>query len=201
MRKIQSKTLNVPLRSFMLFGAVLLLGTLAGTFYAVLAETDKLAVLKNTVEFSTSHADVRFFDNISKMWSKAAIYAVYIIAVILFSQNIKTVPAIFALVFAKGISMGAATAAVTRILGFKGLCAGFLSTAPRNFVFIPFFIIISVLGVRNAVGLKKIQQNRERVRSIRKRSVLILGCGAAVSLFCGLSDATVGFFAANAVLS
>ena len=201
MRKIQSKTFNVPLRSFMLFGAVLLLGTLAGTLYASLAETDKLAVLQNTVEFSAPRADVRLFDNISKMWSKAAIYAVYIIAIILFSQNIKTVPAIFAIVLAKGISMGIAMAAVTRVLGLKGFCAGFLSTAPRNFVFIPFFIVISVFGVRNAVGLKKIQQNREMVRNVRKRSILILGCGAAVSLFCGLSDATIGFFAANAVLS
>lgn len=201
MRKIQSKTFNLPLRSFMLFGAVILSGVLAGALYVSLSAPDKLAGLQNTVEFSAESGDAQFFGHISMIWSKAAMCAVYIAAIILFSQNFRMIPAIFIVVFAKGFNMGVAAAAVTRILGFKGFWASFLSTIPRNLIFIPFFIIISVIGVRNAVSLKNFRQNRERVKVIRKRSVFVLICGAAVSLFCGLSDATLGLFAANSVLN
>ncbi len=183
-------------KAILAFAIIFVIGVIIGGVISGLINADKLESVRQSVNLQ-SVADYNG-SFVAAVWGGLKKYIFPLVLVLFFGFFAVCIPLIFAEVAIKGVKIGFSIGVMTRLFGLKGFGYAVCSTVFQNLIFIPCLIILAVISVRNALGVKR--EKKKKFKRIGKFGIVALGGVFLIALLCGVCEGTAakymiaGFF-------
>ncbi len=169
-------------------GIIFILGVTLGAVCGAIIDADKLGGIE-----SISEIEINTEDKLSVFCSAFKKNVIPFTLICFFSFSVVCIPLIFGTVFIKGFSFGFSSSILIRLFSLQGLGISIGTTMLQNLIFIPVLIGLAVYGVQNAVRLKQIRRNKDKVRKkqIFFQNIVLMCALVIIAMLCGVIESYI----------